>query len=576
VKYLNKKEALLPQSALYLIDEARMRPNRMRKLLPFLALLAIAAEAQTAPSWTQQSPKASPPARYYHAMAYDAAHGQVVLFGGLGATTYNDTWVWDGVNWTQKFPKNSPPARSSHAMAYDSVHHQIVMFGGVNISNYNDTWVWDGTNWTQQFPSVSPPTRFRHAMSYDSARDQVVLFGGTTGGAFSAFNDTWTWDGGNWTLQQPQYSPPVRFGHGMVYDSGHGQTVLFAGADVNGHDLKDTWVWDGLGWTQKLPQTSPTARYILAMSYDTARAQVVMFGGDFMADTWVWDGTNWSQQTPPTSPPARADPVMVYDSAHGQDVMFGGVSEFSGNFNDTWTWGIPAGTPVSTCAITSPPVITSIDSASAYGAYPYFASGSWLEIKGTNLADPSDPRLTAATNPGQWTAADFNGANAPTSLDGISVSVNGIPAYVWYLSTGQLNVQAPEDFATGNVPITVTTCRATSNPIMFSRQALAPGFLGPTNYTANGTQYMVATFASDGAYVLNTSTGASFGLNSRPAKPGDLIVAYGIGFGDVTPTILPGVIVGQSNALFKPITFSFGSTPATLSYAGLAANFVGL
>jgi len=25
----------------------------------------------------------------------------------------------------------------------------------------------------------------------------------------------------------------------------------------------------------------------------------------------------------------------------------------------------------------------------------------------------------------------------------------------------------------------------------------------------------------------------------RPAKPGDLIVAWGVGFGDVTPTILP-------------------------------------
>jgi uncharacterized protein (TIGR03437 family) len=87
---------------------------------------------------------------------------------------------------------------------------------------------------------------------------------------------------------------------------------------------------------------------------------------------------------------------------------------------------------------------------------------------------------------------------------------------------------------------------------------------------------MVATFASDGAYVLNTSTGASFGLNSQPAKPGDLIIAYGIGFGDVTPSILPGVIVGASNTLVNSIKCSFGSTPATLQYSALAGNFVGL
>jgi uncharacterized protein (TIGR03437 family) len=117
---------------------------------------------------------------------------------------------------------------------------------------------------------------------------------------------------------------------------------------------------------------------------------------------------------------------------------------------------------------------------------------------------------------------------AVVDLDGVSVSINGKPAYVWYLSPTQLNVQAPEDSTIGNVAITVTNCKATSSPFTFTRQSLAPGFLAPSNYSANGTQYMVATFQSDGAYVLNTATGASFGLNSRPARPGDGIIAYGI------------------------------------------------
>jgi uncharacterized protein (TIGR03437 family) len=228
-----------------------------------------------------------------------------------------------------------------------------------------------------------------------------------------------------------------------------------------------------------------------------------------------------------------------------------------------------------TCTNTLPPVITSVDSASAYGGYPYFASGSWLEIKGANMADPADPRLTAATSPGQWTSTDFNGSNAPTSLDGISVSINGKPAYVWYLSAGQLNVQTPEDNQTGNVAITVTNCKATSSPIMFARRALAPGFLAPANYTANGTQYMVAFFDTDNAYVLNTSIGATFGLNSRPAKPGDPIYTYGIGFGDVTPSILPGVIA-QESTLVNQVAISFGTTPATISYQGLTPGSVGL
>jgi uncharacterized protein (TIGR03437 family) len=229
-----------------------------------------------------------------------------------------------------------------------------------------------------------------------------------------------------------------------------------------------------------------------------------------------------------------------------------------------------------TCSNTTSPTILSVGSASAYGAYPYFASGSWLEIKGTNLADPTDPRLKASTSPGQWTSSDFNGVNAPTSLDGLSVSINGKPAYVWYLSPGQLNVQAPADAATGNVAITVTNCKATSSPFTFTRQTLAPGLLAPSNYSSAGKQYLVATFASDGAYVLSTGLGASFGLTSRPAKPGDVIIAYGIGFGDVTPSIGPGVIAQLSNTLTNPVMFSFGSTPASLSYSGLAGGFVGL
>jgi uncharacterized protein (TIGR03437 family) len=274
-----------------------------------------------------------------------------------------------------------------------------------------------------------------------------------------------------------------------------------------------------------------------------------------------------------TPPASNVGNIIFYVA--GNSVNGDGQAD-PGDHVSTAQYTMTPGLPPFTCTNTTTPVITFIDSASGYGGYSYFASGTWLEIKGTNLADPADPRLTAATNPGQWTSSDFNGSNAPTTLDGISVSINGKPAYVWYLSTGQLNVQAPEDTATGNVAITVTNCKATSAPFTFARQALAPGFLAPSNYTANGTQYMVATFNSDGAYVLNTATGASFGLTSRPAKPGDLIIAYGIGFGDVTPSILPGIIVGQSNTLVNPVTVSFGSTNASLVYQGLAGSFVGL
>jgi uncharacterized protein (TIGR03437 family) len=273
-----------------------------------------------------------------------------------------------------------------------------------------------------------------------------------------------------------------------------------------------------------------------------------------------------------TPPATNVGNVNIYVA--GNVVNYNGVQD-AGDHVYTASYVLTPFIPF-TCTNTTQPTITFVDSASGYGGYPYFASGTWLEIKGTNLADPADPRLSAPTNPGQWTANDFSGANAPTVLDGVSVSVNEKPAYVWYLSPGQLNVQAPEDSATGNVSITVTNCKATSSAFTFARQTLAPGFLSPPNYTANGTQYLVALFVSDGAYVLNTSTGASFGVTSRPAKPGDQIYTFGIGFGDVTPSILPGVIAGGGTALVNPVTISFGATPAVIGYQGLTPSAVGL
>jgi uncharacterized protein (TIGR03437 family) len=83
----------------------------------------------------------------------------------------------------------------------------------------------------------------------------------------------------------------------------------------------------------------------------------------------------------------------------------------------------------------------------------------------------------------------------------------------------------------------------------------------------------VAVF-TDGAYAL--PTGAIAGLNSRPAKPGDILTLYGVGFGPVTPNIPAGQLVQQLNMLTLPLQLSIGGLPASLLYDGLAPDFTGL
>ena len=79
---------------------------------------------------------------------------------------------------------------------------------------------------------------------------------------------------------------------------------------------------------------------------------------------------------------------------------------------------------------------------------------------------------------------------------------------------------------------------------------------------------------SDGTYVL--PVGAISGVTSSPAKPGEIVVIYGVGFGAVTPNIPAGEIATETNQLSASLEILFGKTPAKLPYFGLAPNFVGL
>ncbi len=90
----------------------------------YLGISAIAG-AGSAPAAGQ------PPARTDAAIAYDAADGTVVMFGGQGkSASLGDTWTWDGSSWTQQHPATSPPALSGAEMTYDPVSHDVVLVGG--------------------------------------------------------------------------------------------------------------------------------------------------------------------------------------------------------------------------------------------------------------------------------------------------------------------------------------------------------------------------------------------------------------------------------------------------------------
>ena len=127
---------------------------------------------------------------------------------------------------------------------------------------------------------------------------------------------------------------------------------------------------------------------------------------------------------------------------------------------------------------------------------------------------------------------------------------------------------------TGSQPVVVSTPAGASTSSSITVNLEQPGMPAPSSFLIGGKRYVVATFTDGVTYVL--PTGALPGLASRPAKVGDSIAPYGVGFGAVTPVIPDGQIVQQTNTLAALFHLLFGQTEAAVSYAGLAPNAVGL
>jgi len=267
-----------------------------------------------------------------------------VLFGGdvvkppsMGST--GDTWVLSQGCWTQVTPQHAPTARSNAVIAFDAVHNVVVLFGGeedvagTSPIFKNETWTWDGSDWSESQPTTSP-NLVVPVGAFDSARGQLVVFGTPPTGPPA---QTWAWNGSAWSLLHPQSSPPARTDASIVYDATSQKLVLFGGYNSGLGTLSDTWTWDGANWTAEKPATSPPARTDAALCGGTA---VILFGGSgpstAASDTWMWNGNNWSQIVPTSSPPARRNASCSSDGTKA--LLFGGQGSDGNPLNDVWSF----------------------------------------------------------------------------------------------------------------------------------------------------------------------------------------------------------------------------------------------
>jgi uncharacterized protein (TIGR03437 family) len=156
---------------------------------------------------------------------------------------------------------------------------------------------------------------------------------------------------------------------------------------------------------------------------------------------------------------------------------------------------------------------------------PGIAPNGWIEINGINLVPATTPAAGAI-----WSdAPEFAMGQMPTQLDGVSVSIDGNPAYVeFYCSAAsstvctsdQINVLSSLDATQGGVEIVVTSGTGKSPQFLANLNAVSPAFL-----RFGGSRYVTATHAD---YSLLGPASVSGLYDAGCAERGGAVVGGGI------------------------------------------------
>jgi uncharacterized protein (TIGR03437 family) len=148
----------------------------------------------------------------------------------------------------------------------------------------------------------------------------------------------------------------------------------------------------------------------------------------------------------------------------------------------------------------------------------------------------------------------------PTALDGVSVTINGQSAYVYYISPTQVNALVPPGEQAGVATVQLTNNGAVSPPGSVALQALSPTFF------VIGAGPYIASRHTNGAIVGPTTL---YPGSSTPAAPGELVEIFANGFGPTTTPVTSGSVT-QSGALATLPVVTIGGTPAAVQFAGLS------
>ena len=356
----------------------------------------------------------------------------------------------------------------------------------------------------------------------------------------------------------------VSFPQGLVYSPGQSQVFTITISD-------STASLYGFQMTARLDSNPSTAQ---AGSFTAGAGQGIMCADYNFSQTGTCaasadNGIQWIEhanqpfttntiQVQWTAPATNLGNVHVYVAANAGPPLSGSPT---GNIYAADYILKPSGGTVSGGGGgggTKLPTIASVLNGASFA--PSIQAGSFVTVFGTNF--------TTNTAGLSWDGSIVNG-QFPTTLGGLSVYINGNPAYVNFVNPTQINVLAPADTATGPVSVMVSNNLGNSQTSTVTLKSESPAFF---TFSPDNAKYIAAQIALPNNQVEFLGPTGLFGSSpaSRPAKPGEVVLLYGTGFGPTTPPVDPSVVFTGAAPTTSLAKLTIGGQPATVEFSGLS------
>jgi uncharacterized protein (TIGR03437 family) len=215
-------------------------------------------------------------------------------------------------------------------------------------------------------------------------------------------------------------------------------------------------------------------------------------------------------------------------------------------------------------------ISTALADLSTISTAPFYSAASIVHAA-TQTAEALAPN-TIATIYGtnlSWTthavsSGDLNGGTLPTSLEGVTVYVNGIFCHLFFVSPGQINFLIPYDLVAPSATVYVIRQGVGGPGVTIQLVTTAPGF-----------------FQWNGNFALAEHVDGSLISSSAPARASEVIVLYAAGLGRTAPDVPSGHVVSVATSILyaAQLQILLNDDPcpsSSIYYAGLTPGFAGL